>query len=139
MTEFEQIDRDIDTSSPADSIKKHTNTKKRKASGMIWILSIFAVAVIVILILPADNSGSFNTNISSEEMEIRDLMYLVACDIHEFSQLNGNLPQIPEDIELPSQAITYTIEDNSSWFLASGDTILYYSDMDPIEFAEGKL
>lgn len=139
MPESEQIDKDIDISSSIDSRKSSGVSRKRKIPGLVWILSIFAVALIAILILPSGNSGSFNTDISSGEKELRDLMYSIACDIHEYSMLNGRLPQIPEEMEISSQAVTYTAEDDSSWFLQSGDSLIYYSDMDPIEFAEGEI
>lgn len=139
MPEPEQIDKDIDIPSLADSRKRNDGSRKRKVSGIVWILSIFAVVLIVILILPPGNSNSFNTDISSEEQELRSMMYSIACEIHEYYQLNGRLPRVPEDIDIPSQAVTYTEEDDSSWFLASGDGLIYYSDMDPMEFAEGEI
>ncbi|MCD4774431.1 MAG: hypothetical protein K8S15_00090 [Candidatus Aegiribacteria sp.] len=139
MTEAEQLDKDIDISSPTDSLDRGNGSRKRKLPGIVWILSIFAVVMIVILILPADNSGSFNTSISSEELELRDLMYTIASDIHEYSRLNGKLPIIPGDMEIPSQYIVYTAEDDSSWLLISGDSLIYYSDMDPLEFAKGEI
>ena len=66
-------------------------------------------------------------------------MCAIACDIHEYTSLNGKLPQIPEEINISLQGVNYTVEDDSSWFLQSGDSLLYYSDMDPIEFAEGNI
>ncbi|MCK4671020.1 MAG: hypothetical protein KAT47_00665 [Candidatus Aegiribacteria sp.] len=139
MTEPEQIDKDIDISSSIESSKRSGGPRKRKVPGIVWIFSIFAIAIIVILILPSDNSSSFNTDISSEEQELRDTMYSIACDIHEYYQLNGRLPRIPEDINISSQAVTYAEEDDSSWVLTSGDSLTYYSDMDPMEFAEGEI
>ncbi|MCK5064696.1 MAG: hypothetical protein KAQ97_05400 [Candidatus Fermentibacteraceae bacterium] len=139
MTEPEQIDKDIDISSPIDPRKRNGGPRKRKASGIVWILSIFAIGLIVILILPSGDSISFNTDMSSEEQELRDMMYSIACDIHEYYQLNGRLPLVPEEIDISAQAITYTAEDDSSWFLQSGDSLIYYSDMDPMEFAKGEI
>ncbi len=139
MTEPEQIDKDIDISSSIDSRKRSGGSRKRKIPGIVWILSIFAIALIVVLILPTDNSSSFNTDISSEEQELRDLIYSIACDIHEYYQLNGRLPLIPEDIDISSHAVTFAAEDDSSWFLQSGDSLIYYSDMDPMEFAKGEI
>lgn len=139
MPEPEQIDKDIDIPSLIDSRKMSGDSRKRKVSGIVWILSVFAIVLIVILIMPSGNSNSFNTDISSEEQELRDMMYSIACDIHEYSRLNGRLPRIPEDIDISSQAVTYTEEDDSSWFLTSGSGLIYYSDMDPIEFAEGEI
>ena len=139
MPEPEQIDKDIDIPSLADSRKRTDGSMKRKVSGIVWILSIFAIVLIVILILPSGNSNSFTTDISSEEQELRDIMYSIACDIHEFSRLNERLPRIPEEIEISSQDITYTAEDDSSWYLTSGSGLIYYSDMDPVEFAEGEI
>lgn len=139
MTEAEQLDKDIDISSPIDSMKKKSNSSRGKYAAIVWILAIFAVVLIVILIFPADNSGSFNTDISSEELELRELMFTIAIDIHEYSELNGRLPLVPEEIDVPSQSITYSAEDDSSWLLMSGDSLIYYSDMDPLEFAEGEI
>lgn len=139
MTEPEQIDKDIDISSSMDSSKKSSGSRKRKVPGIVWILSIFAIVLIVIMILPSGNSNSFSTDISSGEQELRDLMCSIACDIHEYSRLNGKLPQIPEEIDISLQGVNYTAEDDSSWFLQSGDSLIYYSDMDPIEFAEGRI
>ncbi|MCD4847166.1 MAG: hypothetical protein K8R76_03130 [Candidatus Aegiribacteria sp.] len=139
MSEPEQIDRDIDIPDQVDSRKSSDGSRKKKVSGIIWILSIFAIVLIVILILPSGSSNSFNTDISSEEQELRDMIYTIACDIHEYHRLNGRLPQIPEEIEISSQAITYTEEDDSHWFLMSGDDLIYYSDMDPMEFAKGEI
>ncbi len=139
MTEPEQIDKDIDISSSIESSKRNSGSRKRKVPGIIWILSIFAVVLIVILILPSGNSNSFNTDISAEEQELRDTMCSIACDIHEYSRLNGRIPRIPEDLDINLHAVTYTAEDDSSWFLTSGDGLTYYSDMDTIEFAEGEI
>lgn len=139
MTEPEQIDKDIDISSSTDFGKKKNNSSRRKYPAIVWVLSIFAVVLIAILIFPADNSGSFNTSISSEEQDLRNLMSSIAGDIHEYSDLNGKLPMIPGDMEIPSQNIVYTAEDDSSWLLISGDSLIYYSDMDPLEFAEGDI
>lgn len=139
MTEAEQLDKDIEISSPTDFSDRNSGSRKRKFSGIVWILSIFAVVLIAIMILPKDNSGSFNTEISSEELELRDLMYTIACDIHEYFRLNGKLPMIPGEMEIPSQNIVYTIEDEACWFLTSGDSLIYYSDMDPLEFAKGEI
>lgn len=139
MTEPEQIDKDIDISSRIEAGKRNGGPGKRKIPGIVWILSIFAIALIVVLILPTDNSSSFNKNISSGEQELRDLMYSIACDIHEFYQLYGRLPIIPVDFDLSSHDVIFTAEDDSSWILQSGDSLIYYSDMDPMEFAEGEL
>ena len=139
MPEPEQIDKDIDIPSLADSSKRSGGSRRKKVSKIIWFLSIFAIVLILILVLPSGNSNSFNTDISAEEQELRDLMYFYACDIHEYFRLNGKLPQIPGEIEISSQDISYTAEDDSSWFLASGDSLIYYSDMDPDEFAEGEI
>lgn len=139
MTDSEQIDIDIDVSGQMDSRKEYGGSGKRKNTGIIWILSIFTIALVVLLVLPGDNSAAFNTEISSEELEIRDSMYTIAIDIHEYFSLNGELPLIPEDIDISLQSVTYTIEDDSSWFLMSGDSLIYYSDMDPIEFAKGEI
>jgi len=137
MTEMEQLDKGIDIPGTVDSMKKKNSSSRGKHSAIVWILSIFAVVLIVILIFPADNSGSFNTSISSEELDLRDLMSTIASDIHEYTRLNGKLPLTPEEIDIPSESITYTVEDDSSWLLISGDSLIYYSDMDPLEFAEG--
>ncbi len=139
MTESEQIDKDIDISSSIDSQTKRGNPSKQKFSRIIWILSITAFLFILILIFPTGDSGSFNTEISSTEQALRDSMYSIACDIHDYFNLNGNLPLVLEDINVSSLSITYTVEDDSSWALMSGDSLIYYSDMDPVEFASGEI
>lgn len=139
MTELEQIDRDINIPDPLDSRKKGDSSKRRIVSGVAWILSAFALILIVILILPLDGSNLFNTDFSSEEQEIRSVMCSIAFEIHEYSRLNGRLPRIPEDIDISSQAVTYTEEEDSSWFLQSGDSIIYYSDMDLVAFEKGEI
>ncbi|NOQ23362.1 MAG: hypothetical protein GQ565_12050 [Candidatus Aegiribacteria sp.] len=139
MTELEQIDRDIDIPDPFDSRKRSDGSRKKKFFGVVCVLSVFAVVLIVILILPSGDSNSFNTDFSSEEQELRSIMCSIACEIHEYSRMNGRLPRIPEDIDISSQAVTYTEEDDSSWFLQSPDGIIYYSDMDPVEFEKGEI
>ncbi len=139
MTESEQIDSDIDISRPVDSGSGYGNSGKRRNSRIVWILTIMAILLAVILILPSGNSNSFNSEMSTEEQGMRSLMFSVACDIHDYYDVNGVLPQIPGDIDIPSDNLTFTVEDESSWFIMSGDSLIYYSDMDPTEFAEGDI
>jgi hypothetical protein len=139
MTESEQIDRDIDVSAAVDSEGGYGDSGKRRVSRIVWILTLMAIVLVVLLILPSGSSNSFNTEMSPEERSMRGLMFSIACDIHEYYDINGMLPQIPEDIDILSENVTYTIEDESSWFIMSGDSLIYYSDMDPVEFAEGEI
>ncbi len=139
MTEFEQIDKDIDIRGSADSAKMNSHPVRRKVPGIIWIISIFVITLIVILVLPTDESGAFITAISPEELELRDLMCSFAGEIHEYVRLNEKLPLIPGDMEIPSQHFVFTAEDESYWSLSSGDTLIYDCDMDPAAFASGDI
>lgn len=139
MTELEQIDRNISIPDTLESRKKSKSSRKKIASGVVWILSALALILIVILILPSGGSNSFNTDFSSEEQEIRSVMSSIAFEIHEYTRLNGRPPRIPEDIDIPLHAVTYSEEGDSSWLLQSGDSIVYYSDMDLVAFEKGEI
>ncbi len=111
MTEPEQIDKDIDISSPVYSGNGHGKTGKRSVSGIVWFFGITVILLVAVLILLSGNTSSFNTEMLPEEKEMRSLMISVAFDIHEYYDQNGILPLIPGDINIPSENITFTAED----------------------------
>ncbi|GEM_PF-3909903 len=141
MGEPIQLDKGIPENVLEFSENGDDEGKDKKRNGMRILLVLIAViaGVAMVVALSFTSGGSFRENPSPGEQAIRDSLYVLAQNIHQFYEMSGRLPEIPGDLHSSVPGLVYVIEDDSTWFIEVGDSIELDFETDLEQFKKAEI